>query len=708
MAVKKSALYSRLWESCNNLRSKGGMDATQYKDYVLIVLFIKVITDKYFGKKDSLIIVPEDANFETMVKLKGKKNIGEAFNTILSKIASENDLQGVIDVVDFNDEKNLGKGKDMVDALSGLVEIFQDPDLNFRNNRADDDDILGDAYEYLMKKFATEAGKSKGQFYTPAEVSRVVAKLLKLDEVTEGPIYIYDMTCGSGSLLLKSAAEVPSGIKVELYGQEKDTNTAGLAVMNMFLHGNATATIKIGNTLTDPQFLNGNKIRTFNYCVANPPFSIKRWSTDLTKDYERFSEFGRPPENCADYAFLLHMLKSMDSKKGRGAIIMPHGVLYRGGQEAVIRENLVRSGLIEGIIGLPGNLFYGTGIPACIIILDKKGADKRKDIFMIDSGKCFVKEGNKNKLREEDIRKITDIYLNRIEENKFSRIIKFEEIEKEGFNLNLPRYIDSSEENETQDIKAHLLGGIPKTDIKKFERFWKVAPNLKNTLFKDNTKKGYLDLSVEKDEVNETINNSTEILEYTEKLKQEINCWEEKSKIDLEKVNSDTRVKELIEILSDYILNIFKKDSLIDKYDAYEYLMEYYSEEMKDDLHLIIDGGWIPKLTFGKDKNGRFKKNEFDSEFLPKQIIIEEYFSIENEEIDVLNDKLNSIVSEFDSIIEENTGDDALFGEDDKINEKIIKDMLKDLQYEESFEILKKLLNNIIKQKKKLNKNKKN
>ena len=245
MAVKKSVLYSKLWDSCNTLRSKGGMDATQYKDYVLIILFMKVITDKYYHKKGSLIEVPEDANFNTMISLKGKKNIGEEFNKILAKIAEENDLQNVIDVVDFNDENKLGKGKDMIDALTGLVEIFQDPELDFSNNRADDNDVLGDAYEYLMKQFASEAGKSKGQFYTPSEVSRIMAKILKINKSTKSPIEVYDMACGSGSLLIKAGNEAKEGTKVYLYGQEKDTNTAGLCVMNMFLHGNATAQIKV-------------------------------------------------------------------------------------------------------------------------------------------------------------------------------------------------------------------------------------------------------------------------------------------------------------------------------------------------------------------------------------------------------------------------------------------------------------------------------
>ena len=615
MAVKKSVLYSKLWDSCNTLRSKGGMDATQYKDYVLIVLFMKVITDKYYKKKGSLIEVPENANFNTMISLKGKKNIGEEFNKILAKIAEENDLQNVIDVVDFNDENKLGKGKDMIDALTGLVEIFQDPELDFSNNRADDNDILGDAYEYLMKQFASEAGKSKGQFYTPSEVSRVMAKILKINKASKSPIEVYDMACGSGSLLLKAGNEAKDGIKVYLYGQEKDTNTAGLCVMNMFLHGNATAQIKDGNTLTNPRFIDNGNIRTFDFCVANPPFSVKKWSTDLNtgKEYGRFTGFGMPPENCADYAFLLHMLKSMDPINGRGAIILPHGVLFRGGQEEIIRKNLIKSGLIEGIIGLPANLFYGTGIPACIIILDKKDANIRKDIFMIDASKDFVKDGNKNKLREADIRKITDTYLGRIEEEKYSKIVTMSKIEKEEYNLNIPRYIDSSDDEMIQDIKAHLLGGIPERDIEKLNQYWKVAPTLKNKLFKKNQKDGYLNLTIEKASINEEISSSEEFISYFEELIEKVVKWEKENENKLYNVNGETRVKSIIEELSNSILKSFEEDKLIDKYDAYEFLMEYYNNTLKDDLHLIIENGWIPKLVYGQDKNGN--KSESNSVF---------------------------------------------------------------------------------------------
>ena len=700
MAVKKSVLYSKLWDSCNTLRSKGGMDATQYKDYVLIVLFMKVITDKYYHKNGSLIDVPDNANFNTMISLKGKKNIGEEFNKILAKIAEENDLQNVIDVVDFNDENKLGKGKDMIDALTGLVEVFQDPELDFSNNRADDNDVLGDAYEYLMKQFASEAGKSKGQFYTPSEVSRIMSKILKISESKKSPIEVYDMACGSGSLLIKAGDEAPENSKVYLYGQEKDTNTAGLCVMNMFLHGNATAQIKSGNTLTNPQFLENRKVRTFDYCVANPPFSVKKWNNDLNADnnYDRFTGFGTPPDNCGDYAFLLHMLKSMDPVSGRGAVILPHGVLFRGGQEELIRKNLLKHGFIEGIIGLPANLFYGTGIPACIVVLDKKDATDRKKVFMIDASKFFVKDGNKNKLREGDIKKITDTYLNKIEIEHYSKNVSMTDIEKEEYNLNIPRYIDSSEEEVIQDIKAHLLGGIPKVDIDKLSKYWNIAPKLRNKLFNNKEKEGYLDLMVEKDSISEEITNSEEFINYSVELSKKVNAWEMENKDALYSISSSSRAKDIINVLSNTILKDFVDDKLIDKYEAYEFLMEYYNDTMKDDIYLIVENGWIPKIVYVEDKNGKIKKNEFDSDLLPKEIVINEYFKNENDNIEKLNNDLNNLSKEFDLMVEENTGDEEIFNDGDKVNEKLIKDKIKE-ESDENIVILNKLLDNLSSQK---------
>jgi len=407
MALKKSELYSSLWSMCDGLR--GGMDASQYKDYVLVLLFIKYISDKYANVPYAPISVPKGASFADMIALKGKPDIGDQINkTIIAPLANANKLS---EFPDFNDATKLGSGKEMVDRLTDLIAVFENPALDFSKNRADGDDILGDAYEYLMRHFATESGKSKGQFYTPAEVSRIIAQILEISKAKTSPdTTVYDPTCGSGSLLLKVADEANS--RVTLYGQEKDAATSGLARMNMILHNNPTALVVQGNTLTDPKFRDGSTLKTFDYVVANPPFSDKRWSTGLdplTDPYERFKPFGTPPGKQGDYAYLLHIVRSLKST-GRGACILPHGVLFRGNAEADIRRNLVRKGYIKGIIGLPANLFYGTGIPACIVIVDKYEAHTRKGIFMIDASSGFMKDGPKNRLRAQDIHKIVDVF----------------------------------------------------------------------------------------------------------------------------------------------------------------------------------------------------------------------------------------------------------------------------------------------------------
>ncbi|HEY1066895.1 MAG TPA: type I restriction-modification system subunit M, partial [Pirellulales bacterium] len=442
MALKKSELYSSLWQSCDELR--GGMDASQYKDYVLVLLFIKYVSDKYADQPFAPITIPKGASFKDMVALKGTSDIGDQINKrIIGPLANANKLS---DMPDFNEASKLGSGKEMVERLSNLIAIFENPALDFSKNRADGDDILGDAYEYLMRHFATESGKSKGQFYTPAEVSRIIAQILGIRTAkTTASTSVYDPTCGSGSLLLKVSDEATS--EVTLYGQEKDSATSGLARMNMILHNNPTAEIKQGNTLTDPKFKDGRNnesLKQFDYVVANPPFSDKRWSTGLTPSqdpHERFQHFGTPPAKQGDYAYLLHIIRSLKST-GKGACILPHGVLFRGNAEAEIRKNLIRKGYIKGVIGLPANLFYGTGIPACIVVVDKEHAATRKGVFLIDASGGYMKDGPKNRLRAQDIHKIVDVFTKQIDVPRFARMVSYEEIEKNDFNLNLPRYID--------------------------------------------------------------------------------------------------------------------------------------------------------------------------------------------------------------------------------------------------------------------------
>src|SRR5947207_3294677 len=532
MAIKKSDLYSSLWASCDELR--GGMDASQYKDYVLFMLFIKYITDKYGNSTDFAppVTIPKGASFKDMLVLRGKSDIGDKINTqVIAPLVQANERLARSDFPDFNDSNKLGEGQAKVDRLTNLINIFADPRLDFSQNRAEHDDILGDAYEYLMRHFATESGKSKGQFYTPAEVSRVIAQVIGISpQNTKASTTAYDPTCGSGSLLLKVAAQ--SGKHITLEGQEKDVTTAGIARMNMILHDLPTASILSGNTLAAPKFKDGEQLRTYNYVVANPPFSDKTWSTGLTlgesgngDKYQRFS-WGVPPAKQGDYAYLLHIIRSMKSN-GKAACILPHGVLFRGNAEAVIRQQLVRSGILKGIIGLPANLFYGTGIPACILVLDKENAAGRKGVFMIDASKGFIKDGNKNRLREQDIHRIVDIFRKQADVQRYARTVPFDEIAdpKNDFNLNLPRYIDSTTPEDLQDIDGHLRGGIPERDLDALTAYWRVLPSVRAALFESAGRPSYARLTLPIGDVKSAILGHAEFVAFQKKATKHFDDW---------------------------------------------------------------------------------------------------------------------------------------------------------------------------------------
>jgi type I restriction enzyme M protein len=605
LALKKSELYSSLWSSCDELR--GGMDASQYKDYVLVLLFIKYISDKYAGQPFAPIAIPEGASFKDMVALKGKSDIGDQINKkIIAPLANANKLS---DMPDFNDATKLGSGKEMVDRLTNLIAIFENKALDFSKNRAEGDDILGDAYEYLMRHFATESGKSKGQFYTPAEVSRIMAKIIGIHQAkTSASTTVYDPTCGSGSLLLKISDE--AGTPVTLNGQEKDAATSGLARMNMILHNNPTALIVQGNTLADPKFKEGDTLKTFDYVVANPPFSDKRWSNGidpLNDPYQRFQSFGTPPAKQGDYAYLLHIVRSLKST-GRGACILPHGVLFRGGAEADIRSNLIRKGYIKGIIGLPANLFYGTGIPACIVVIDKEGAHTRKGIFMIDASSGFMKDGPKNRLREQDIHRIVDAFTRRLDVPKYARMVPVEEIEKNEYNLNLPRYIDSQTPEDMQDIAGHLQGGIPTADVDALERYWAVCPQLRKALFEDR-REGYLDLAVEKAAIKPVIYEHPQFAAFITGMNAHFAEWRKKSATKLKALQPGCHPKEVIARLSEDLLAHYADKPLIDPYDIYQHLMDYWAETMQDDCYLIAVDGWKaePYRVIETDKKGKEK-----------------------------------------------------------------------------------------------------
>lgn len=693
MAIKKNELYSSLWASCDKLR--GGMDASQYKDYILTLLFVKYVTDKFKGEMYADIEIPEGGSFDDMVSLKGSKNIGEDMDKIIAKLAEANSLRGVIDNAHFNDETKLGKGDEMVEKLTGLISIFQRPEFNFSNNKASGDDILGDAYEYLMRNFATESGKSKGQFYTPAEVSRILAKVIGIDKITFRPegYSVYDPACGSGSLLIKAADEAP--FEVSIWGQEKEVTTAGLAKMNLVLHNKAAGEIKAANTFSAPQYFEDDEesvLKRFDFAVVNPPFSLKNW-TDGLKEYGRFDGYGdRPPEKNGDFAWLMHILKSLKST-GKAAVILPHGVLFRGNAEATIRKNIVDKGYIKGIIGLPANLFYGTGIPACIIVIDKSDADERDGIFMIDASHDYIKDGNKNRLRERDIHKIVTTFNEQITDDpKYARFVPNDEIKiKNEYNLNIPRYIDSSKTEDLQDIDAHLHGGIPDCDIDSMQNYWSVFKSLKNKLFSI-MRDGYYQLNVNIEDVRNTIYNDDEFSEYADKIDNAFVMWQNDVDKALRNISDDIDVKKFIVWLSEKLIEKFEDIELVDKFDVYEVLLSYWQAVMADDVFLVKYDGYkagkeaenIVEVTKTKKGERKEKIKGWDGKLIPKAIIEKVYFEEERKKIDAAQAIADETQSKLDEFVEENTGDDGFLNEymneKDAIDVKSVNAKLKELK----------------------------
>lgn len=712
MAIKKNELYSSLWASCDELR--GGMDASLYKDYVLTLLFLKYVSDK-FKAKTGMIDLPDGTTFDDIVRLKNTPEIGDKLNKILAKIAETNDLKGVIDAANFNDEEKLGKGKEQVERLSNLVGIFQQLDLS--SNQADGDDLLGDAYEYLMRHFATESGKSKGQFYTPAEVSRIMAKIIGIAPDSPASTTVYDPTCGSGSLLLKVATQARHTLS--LYGQEKDVSTASLARMNMILHDNETAEIRTGNTLAAPAFLKDGKLQTFDFAVANPPFSSKNWTNGITPESDTYARFGYgiPPEKNGDYAFLLHLIKSL-KPTGKGAIILPHGVLFRGNAEARIRTELLKQGLIKGIIGLPANLFYGTGIPACIIVIDKEHAQTAqfadnehtqiiagRSVFMIDASKYFIKDGNKNRLREQDIHKIIDTFTKRIEIPHYSRLVSLQEIAAQDYNLNLPRYIDNGDREDIQDLKAHLYGGIPQADIEELGGFWQIFPQLKRELFEPEGERCRAKLP--SGQIKSHILAHPEYAQFKQNTLTPFAQWQQTN--NLRQISQGSSPKELIHRWSESLLDSYKNSRLIENYAVYQILMDYWAEVMQDDVYLISQDGWrsggklieitsnnkeIANLTvvFEKEEKSTDKKGKdkiklvritkkYKAELIAPTLIAQRYFNERLAQIQTFQTALDTASQALESYLEEHGNENGLLADaldaKDKITAASLKAALK-------------------------------
>lgn len=692
--MKKSELYSMLWEACNKLR--GGVEPSRYKDYVLVLLFFKYVSDRYKGQPFAEFTISKGASFEDLIDAKGKSDVGERVDKIIQKFLEDNRLQGSLPDVSFNNPEELGSGKELVDKVSGLIAVFQNPAIDFKNNRASGDDIIGDAYEYFMMKFAQESGKSKGQFYTPSEVSRIIARLIGIGDIKQMPTKkwtLYDPAAGSGSLLIRAADEAPVDENgdsiVTIFGQEKYPDTAGLAKMNFILHNKGTGEIKSGNTLSTPQYLDEfNELKKFDFIVMNPPFSDKSWTDGIKPSedkYKRFDGYSIPPEKNGDYAWFLHVLKSLDSN-GKAGIVMPHGVLFRGNAEETIRIEVLKKKYIKGIVSLPQNLFYGTGIPACIIIIDKEDAETREGIFLIDASRGFKKDGSKNRLREQDIEKIVQTFINREEIPGYSCFVKYSDVlEKNGGNLNIPRYIQKIDDTLPQNIAAHLKGGIPGTDVDSLKKLWSIAPALKQEIFTciDEVHNIYT-LALASGEIEGVISQDESILaEKQHETKVIFEQWKAEVKDILLGIDADTNPKELIRMIAAMLRVAYEQARLLDNYDVYDCLLNYWNAKLQDDVYAIKAGGYAVAREIDyeyakkkqKDESGETvevddttKVKSFEGALIPKEIMEEVFFAEELAELTTLMEQSAALEAELDEMREEESGDEGLLKE--ALNEK--------------------------------------
>lgn len=743
--MNKQQLAKKIWESANKMRSK--IEASEYKDYILGFIFYKFLSDREedfllkndFAEEDIKSVNEEDAEIVEFVQsgLGYFISYENLFSTWISEghdfdIANVRDaLSAFSRLIGTNYKRvfdgifqtletglsNLGStAKEQSKAVRDLLYLIKDIPMDDKQ----DYDVLGFIYEYLISNFAANAGKKAGEFYTPHEVSLLMSEIIAEHLKDRSEIKIYDPCSGSGSLLINIGKSVSKHMdskdNIKYYAQELKKNTYNLTRMNLVMRGILPDNIKVrnGDTLEEdwPDFEDSDPIGTYeplyvDAVTSNPPYSQKWDPTDKGND-SRYADYGTAPKGKADYAFLLHDLYHI-KPDGIMTIVLPHGVLFRGGEEGTIRKNLIEKNKIDTIIGLPANIFFGTGIPTIIMVLKQKR--NNTDTLIIDASKGFIKEGKNNKLRACDIRKITDAIKNRKDIDKYCKVVSRDEIRSNDYNLNIPRYVDSSEKTESYDIYASMFGGIPNSEIKDYEDFWNAFPSLKDELFQSNNEPYS---TLKSDNVKNIIKNNQDVQHFMNEYKNAFNGFETYLKTLLIDDANNLNIAKTEEIISNEIFNRLKNIPLINQYEAYQYLNDEWNM-ISGDIEIIqtegIDAAKVvdPNMVLKKKKDKEVEVQEgWIGHLLPFDLIQSKYLINEKRELIYKENQVSEIDSEINDIIENLTDEEKEMefydDEGNKIVDKCIKQFIKDADVE--LETREKLRNysSLVTKKKELNK----
>lgn len=718
--MNKQQLASKIWESANKMRSK--IEAGEYKDYILGFMFYKFLSDKEVkflkdkGYTEEDIMMLDESDSESVKFI--QNNIGyfiaykDLFSTWVEK-GSDFDVSDVRDALSafsrlinkshkkvfdriFNTletglNKLGGSAAEQTKAIRDLIQLLKIIPMNGKQ----DYDILGFIYEYLISNFAVNAGKKAGEFYTPHEVSLLMSEIVADHLKHKEEIKIYDPTSGSGSLLINIGHSISKHMSnkdnIKYYAQELKENTYNLTRMNLIMRGILPDNIVVrnGDTLENdwPYFDESDPQGTYDplyvdAVVSNPPYSQK-WDRENKESDPRYSEFGLAPKSKADYAFLLHDLFHV-KPDGIMTIVLPHGVLFRGGEEYEIRKNLIEKNRIDAIIGLPANIFFGTGIPTIIMVL-KKESKKSNDILIIDASKGFIKVGNKNQLRASDIKKITDTVINKEEIERYSRVVSIEEIRQNDYNLNIPRYVDSSEPAESWDIYSLMFGGIPKKEIESLSKYWEAFPNLKNELFEE-VNDAYV--SLKQENIKQVIVKNNEVNNYINKFKEHFSDFKLfMQKRLIENMNTLSIPKE-VQVISDEIFRKMESFKLLDKYKSYQAFKDQW-KKIAIDLEIIQTEGFDavkkvdPNMVIKKKDNREEEVQEgWMGRVIPFEIVQNTVLKAELTQLQSKEARLSEILSSYQEIIDSLSEEEkelVLNDNGDAFDAKKVKKQIKEL-----------------------------